>query len=222
LPLVALAFRHRLREETVVALALFLAFNPGLLYYSRFMRGDILAGGFSFLAFACLVRAVDFDDGRYLIAATAALALGFGAKENVLAYLLAFVGAAGLLLNHRLMFADLSGETAPEVFRRHVEWAAGGILRHVRAIAGGVGVFLLVVTAVYVPRGSLPPQDNYYSSCTDYEPIFSAEMAPTLGEALGNPLLAPRLFVFTLGSAGELYACQWITPRTEEPNPAHT
>ncbi|PSP49232.1 hypothetical protein BRC75_04380, partial [Halobacteriales archaeon QH_7_69_31] len=33
--LVALMFRHRLRDEAVVSLAFLLALNPALLYYSR-------------------------------------------------------------------------------------------------------------------------------------------------------------------------------------------
>ena len=95
LPLSALLFRRRLSREAVVSLAFLLALNPVLVYYSRFMRGDILAGAASFVAFACLLRAVDLDDGRYLYPATVALAVGFGAKENVLAYLLAFAARRG-------------------------------------------------------------------------------------------------------------------------------
>ena len=82
LPLVALLFRHRLREEAVVSMALLLALNPVLVYYSRFMRGDVIAGGLSFLTFACLVRAVDFDDGRYLYGATFALAVGLDRRAS--------------------------------------------------------------------------------------------------------------------------------------------
>ena len=43
--------------------------------------------------------------------------------------------------------------------------------------------------------------------------------APTVGEALANPLRVPELVAFTLGSTAELYACQWVTPRAEDPNP---
>lgn len=219
LPLVALLFRHRLREETVVSLALLLALNPALLYYSRFMRSDILAAGFSFLAFACFVRAIDFDDGRYLYGATLALAVGFGAKENVLAYLLAFVGATGLLLHHRLLFARFGEETPMDVLQKYLAWGLGGAIRHLRSIVGSLALFVVTITYVYAPRGSLPSRGLYYRSCSGYDGYFDVAAAPTLGDALANPLDLPHLFAFTLGSTAELYGCQWITPRTDDPNP---
>ncbi|PSP44790.1 TIGR03663 family protein [Halobacteriales archaeon QH_10_70_21] len=220
LPLSALLFRHRLRAETVVSLSFLLALNPVLLYYSRFMRGDIIAGGLSFLAFACLVRAVDLDDGRYLYAATLSLALGLGAKENVVAYVLAFLGATGLLLHHRLLFARVTDATPQSVLWRSLRWGAGGVARHARSVAGSVAVFLATVVFVYAPRGSLPSQDLYYFSCGfEYDAAFDVTAAPTLGDTLANPLRLPDLVVFTLGSTAELYVCQWITPRAEDPNP---
>jgi predicted membrane-bound mannosyltransferase len=72
---------------------------------------------------------------------------------------------------------------------------------------------------VYAPRESIPSTDTYYRSCSQYEPFIGIEGAPTLGEALSNPLLVPRLVWHTVGSTGELYACQWITPRADDPNP---
>jgi len=221
LPASALLFRHRLRDETVVSLALLLALNPILLYYSRFMRGDVLAGGLSFLAFACFVRAIDFDDGRYLYGATLALAVGLGAKENVIAYLLAFVGAMGLLLHHRLVFARLTDATPLSTASWYLKRAARGAARHVYSIAGSVGLFLVTIVYLYAPRGSLPSKATYYFSCrsSGHEGYFDVATAPTLGEALANPLRVPELAVFTLGSTAELYGCQWISPRTEDPNP---
>ncbi len=259
LPLTALLFRHRLRDEAVVALALLLALNPALLYYSRFMRNDVLVGAFCFLAFACLVRAVDLDDGRYLLPAALALALGFGAKENALAYLAAFVGAAGLLLGHRLVYATLEwraardgatggnddtadddpaasggatagddpaaagnrppGDDPLDVLREYLAWGVGGLVRHARTVAASVVLFVLAITYIYAPRGGMPSQGLYYRSCIGYDGAFDVAAQPTLGEALVNPLLLPRLVVFTVGSTAELYACQWVLPRTDDPNP---
>ena len=59
LPATALLFREHLRRTELVALALFLSFDPLLLYYSRFSRSTILVAGFSFVAFGFLVRAYD-------------------------------------------------------------------------------------------------------------------------------------------------------------------
>ncbi|MFO7925551.1 flippase activity-associated protein Agl23 [Natronomonas sp.] len=218
-PLVALAFRHRLRDVAVVALAALLALDPALLYYSRFMRNDILVAVFCVVAFAALVRAIDFDDGRYLVAAAVALALGFGAKENALAYLFAFVGAAGLLAIHRIAFAYLEDRSPISELKRLLRWGYDGVRRHLRALVGSVVAFVAVVGSVYAPRGQLPSEGTYYRSCSGYDPIVGIEGAPTLGEALANPLLLPRLGWYTLGSTAELYACQWVTPRTDEPNP---
>ena len=219
LPLVALAFRHRLRDVGAVALAAFLALDPTLLYYSRFMRNDILVAAFCFVAIAAVVRAIDFDDGRYLPVATVALAFAFGAKENALAYVFAFVGAGGLLVIHRLAFAWYEGHSPVSRLRELSRWGYDGIRRHVRATTGATVAFLVTITYLYAPRGSIPSEDTYYASCSGYEPIVGIEAAPTLGEAIMNPLLLPRLAWFTVGSTAELYACQWITPRTDDPNP---
>jgi uncharacterized protein (TIGR03663 family) len=219
LPLVALAFRHRLRDAAVVALAGLLALDPALLYYSRFMRNDILVAVFCFVAFAALVRAIDFDDGRYLAIAAVALAVGFGAKENALAYLFAFVGAAGLLAIHRLAFAYFDDRSPTSELKGLLRREFDGVRRRARAIVGSVVAFVAVVVYVYAPRGQLPSKGTYYRSCSGYDPIVGIGGAPTLGEALANPLALPRLAWFTLGSTAELYACQWVTPRTDDPNP---
>ena len=226
LPLVALAFRHRLRDAAVVVLATFLTLDPALLYYSRFMRNDILVAVFSFVAVAAVVRAVDFDDGRYLPLAAVALALGFGAKENALAYVFAVVGAAGLLASHRIAFAWYDGRSSGSglgssvaALRRLLRWGYAGTRRHVWAILGSVLAFLATVTYVYAPRGTIPSEGTYYSSCRGYDPVVGIEGAPTLGAAIANPLQLPRLGWFTVGSTAELYACQWITPRADDPNP---
>ncbi|UIO99336.1 TIGR03663 family protein [Halobaculum sp. CBA1158] len=103
LPLAALLLRHRLRDREVVALALVLAADPLLVYYGRFMRGDVLVGSFCVAAFALVVYAIDTRRTLPLFGSAALLALGFTAKENALVYLACFLGAAVLLLDHRLV-----------------------------------------------------------------------------------------------------------------------
>ncbi len=102
LPLVALLLRHRLRNEETVALALFFAVNPVLLYYSRFMRSDIPLAVFMLFALGFFIRALDTRKFRYVHLGTLSLALGFTTKENVLIYLVTWVGALVLLADHRL------------------------------------------------------------------------------------------------------------------------
>jgi len=103
LPLAAWLFRERLRDSETVALSLLLAFNPFLLYYSRFFRNDVLVATFMLLGVGLFVRAVDAGDHRYLYAAVAVVALGFTTKENALVYPLCWFGAGVLLLDHRLL-----------------------------------------------------------------------------------------------------------------------
>jgi len=127
LPLSALLFRDRLRPAEVVALAGFLSFNAVLLYYSRFMRGDVLVGAFAFAAFGFLLLTLDRGRPRYLLAAVGLVALGFTAKENALLYLVSWVGAAALLLDQRLFSAHREGESLSAAFVDFVSpWSEEG------------------------------------------------------------------------------------------------
>jgi len=103
LPASVLLVRRRLRPVETVLAAAFLAVNPVLVYYSRFFRSSILVAGFMLVSLFCLVRA--FDDGRpvFLHGAAVAAALGFGAKENAVVYLLCYAGAGALLLDYHLL-----------------------------------------------------------------------------------------------------------------------
>ncbi len=101
LPAAAWLLRDRLRDSEVVALSVVLAGNPLLLYYSRFMRNDVLVAGFMMFAFAFFVRAIDTGGTRYLYAGTAAAALGFTAKENALLYVVSWLGALVVVADAR-------------------------------------------------------------------------------------------------------------------------
>jgi uncharacterized protein (TIGR03663 family) len=103
LPLAAWLFRDHLRDSEVVALAGLLALNPILVYYSRFMRSDLLVATFAVFALGFLVRAITVRDARYLTPAGVSLGLAFTTKENALIYVVCFAGAAALLLDHRLV-----------------------------------------------------------------------------------------------------------------------
>ena len=103
LPLSALLFRQRLRDTETVIVAVLLAFNPIMLYYSRFYRSSLLVAAFMFAAFGFGLRAVDDARPRLLYPAFAFGALGFAAKENALVYLMCWVGASALLLDFSLM-----------------------------------------------------------------------------------------------------------------------
>lgn len=123
LPLVAWLLHERLRDTEVVALAALLAFNPLLLYYSRFARNDVLVAAFCTAALAFLVRTYDTRRPRAVYAAGALLALGVTAKENALLYLACWGGAGALLLDHRLLDAVRAGETRAAVDGRRLRAA---------------------------------------------------------------------------------------------------
>jgi uncharacterized protein (TIGR03663 family) len=159
LPLVAWLVRDRLRDVEVVALALVLASSPLLVYYSRFMRSDVLVGGFSLFALGFAVRAFDADDARYLYPAAVSLALGFASKENAIIYVLCFLGGAALLLDHRLVRETAGGTSAGLVVLGAWPLGAvrrtdrfGGARRALGHVAGAVVAFFAVVVFFYAPR----------------------------------------------------------------------
>ncbi len=83
-----------------------LALNPLMVYYSRFMRNDVLVAAFMFTAFGLLVRFVDTRKARYLYGVAAFMALGFASKENAIVYVLTWLGATGLLLAKMLVLPN--------------------------------------------------------------------------------------------------------------------
>ncbi|WP_323192696.1 flippase activity-associated protein Agl23 [Halostella sp. PRR32] len=114
LPLAALLFRARLDGIETVAFGFFLALNPVLLYYSRFMRNDVLVAAFMLFALGFFVRAYDAKSPWHLYAGAGALALGLTTKENALLYLLAWAGSGLLLLDHHLLRATEPADTADD------------------------------------------------------------------------------------------------------------
>lgn len=159
LPLAALLFREHLRSTEVVALATFLAFNPVLLYYSRFLRSTLLVAAFLFVAFGLLVRGFDTHRVRYLYAASTFVAIGFAAKENAIIYLVVWIGATILLADHVLFrpHTDDSGYAVASQywFRGRELVRSAGRRRLARYGCHAVGIvftFLLVALFFFAPR----------------------------------------------------------------------
>jgi len=165
-PLAAWLFRERLRDTELVALAALLALNPLAVYYSRFMRNDVLVAAFSVVALGLVVRGLDTGRLRYAFPATAALALAFTTKANALLYVLCFLGAGALLLDHRLLGARARGESTRAVVSRwraaatrslasHGSTPRGSLARVVGTAAGAVVLFLAITVFFYAPRPEL-------------------------------------------------------------------
>jgi uncharacterized protein (TIGR03663 family) len=192
LPLVAWLFRARLRDDELVAMGLLLAANPILLYYSRFMRNDLLVGAFMLAAFGFFVRAYDAREPRHLYAGTLGVALALTAKELALVYPVTWLGAAVLLLDRRLLWAGDGGERWRTTLRARVARTARGVWRWRRPFLLALLELLVVLVLFYAPKG------------TD----------PGLWSALTNPVALPAVieeallgswekFVSTWGSAGD-------------------
>jgi uncharacterized protein (TIGR03663 family) len=157
LPLAALCFREHLRDDEVLGVAAFLAVNPLLVYYSRFFRSSLLVAAFAFVAFGLFVRAVDFRSPWYAHAGVAFVALAFAAKENAAVYLLCWVGATALVVDHKLFRTGddeagldwaldrLPDDDIVETVREALPRLAG------HAVLGAV-VFLGISLFFYAPR----------------------------------------------------------------------
>ena len=148
LALAALLFRSRLRDDETVALAVVLAFTPLLLYYSRFLRGDLPVAAFALIAVGLTVRAVDADDVRYLYAAGVAAGLAVAASMQALGYLVAFAIAFLVAVDHRRVrdAGPLSDQRVAALRQFADRWLGPA--------AGAVLAFAATLFVAYVPRGS--------------------------------------------------------------------
>ena len=235
LPLSSLLFRRHLRNSETVALTLLLALNPLLLYYSRFMRSDILVAAFMFVAFGLLVRLYDTRKARYMYGAAFFMALGFASKENALVYVVTWLGATGLLLAKVLLlpngFRELvvymtdspSGEELLDRLIAGVKdrvWLVVGLVqnfrgRHDRAwqvASGYVGhivfavlLFGFVSLFFYAPRGAGVDGISH--------PPVAADAAGYVGfwEGITNPSLFGELFQTTRERVVSQWA-NWLDP----------
>jgi len=181
-PLVALLFRGRLRDLEVAALACLLAVTPTILYYTRFMRGDPVVAMGMFAAFAFLVRAADTGHRRHVHAAAVAIALAFTAKENALVYLVTWVGATALLLDHRLLASAfrVEGDRAA-VVGTHVRSALGTLRRYWKTLGIAVVEFLVVIVYFYAPRAGSRDGPGLRKAFRDLDTLV--EMFPAVVEA---------------------------------------
>ena len=219
LPLSALLFRDRLRDTEVVALSLFLAANPILLYYSRFMRGDIVVGGLMFVGLGLVIRGIDRGRPWYLLPALVSMALGFTAKENALAYLAAWLGAAILLFDHRLLRArDKEGVSWGDVAVEEVRRTGRAIRSVLPQLAVSLFAFFLVIVFFYAPRGDVPSNGTFYRYCGGGPHL--ADMGGVVGfqQLAANPGAIPDVVAAaTLGSF-KVFSCQWVGGAVEGGN----
>ncbi|MFB6143148.1 MAG: flippase activity-associated protein Agl23 [Halorientalis sp.] len=194
LPISALGLRHRLRDSEVAILAGFLAVNPIVLYYSRFMRGDPIVAFCMFGAFVLFVRVVDFGSKPALFGGVALVAVALSAKENALVYLVTWVGAAVLLLDHRLFVA---GGDWTAVAGRHIRRVAGRVRAWLAPLVAAVAEFAVIVVWFYAPRAAEPGEVG-------------------LNNVASDPSMLPAVLrEATVGSWNEFYG-QWVAGGSQE------
>jgi len=227
LPATAYLFRDHLRDEEVLALALFLGANSVLVYYSRFMRSDLLVAAFMMAGLGVLVRFYDTRRLRYLYGLTVLAALGFASKENAVIYLLTWVGAAALLADTALYRPD-DARTGFERLRGSRVGHALSVLLGVvlfpidgvdalrervddpralgRRLLGYTGhtlaiaaVFLAIVIFLFAPRGA-------GVEGLRFQPVPASGGAIGLWEALGRPAALPGFVFDTLSYVVDEYA----------------
>ncbi|MFB6109982.1 MAG: flippase activity-associated protein Agl23 [Halodesulfurarchaeum sp.] len=155
LPLSAWLFRDRLRDRTVLFLGTLLAFNPVLVYYSRFMRNDVLLGAFAFVTFGLLVRAIDTGRRRYLLGAGIAFGLALTTKENALLYPVTWAGALALLLDRRLHLARYREGDWKGALKRAITSTLGALWSVRYAIVAGLIALATIAVAFYAPKPDL-------------------------------------------------------------------
>ena len=206
LPAAALLFRERLKDSEVLALAVLLAANPVLLYYSRFMRSDVLVGAFMFVAFGLAVRLLDTRKPRYLYGIGLFAVLGIASKENALLYVVTWLGALGLLADREL---DTPGDDRTGIARalgavdrlREKQWRPVA-RRYVPHLVGAGLLSAVVFLIMFAPRGAGTAGLRY--------PPADPSSAVSLGSTMGDPTQLPALVDATWSQFTEQYG-EWAS-----------
>ncbi|MFC6873084.1 flippase activity-associated protein Agl23 [Halobellus marinus] len=159
LPLCALLFRDRLDDAETVAFAAVLAVQPLVLYYSRFLRGDVPLALFGLAAVGFAVRAWDRRSRRDAYAAAVALPLAASASGFVVGYVACWLAALFLIVDQRSVAADggRSARAAVGTLRKRLEGTSTPAAR-AGLLATGVTAFLFAPRAgPGVPIGLYDP-----------------------------------------------------------------
>ncbi|SDJ48234.1 TIGR03663 family protein [Halovenus aranensis] len=207
LPAGALLYREHLDRIETVALALLLAGNTVLIYYSRFLRSDVLVATFMFVALGCLVRFWDTRRARYVLGAGVFLGLGFGSKENAVIYLLTWAGAAALLVD-QFLHSPASDQSGLSYLRANLGayWDRVKQAAYRADYAIGLALtFVVTLVVLFAPRGQ--GLDRRLDPATDADPV-------TLGDTLTDPTNVMTLVDESLNEAYSGYI-DWFAQSEE-------
>lgn len=224
LPLVALGFRAYLSDRETIALAGLLAVDPLLVYYSRFLRSDVLVATFAFAALAFLAAARAKRRAILVVPAAASLGLAFTAKENALIYVACFLGAGALLVDHRLVRTarhtdsgvDAAVAALVGLVRAADRWTAGGRLRAWASDRWGTRAGITVHLAAWTPTLLVLAAGAFLSVIV----FFYAPRPDLWGALAGTRPFGPVVRAATVGSA-ERFTAQWVQASHGNPYPAY-
>lgn len=225
-PLAALLYRSRLRDDETLVFAVVLAVSPLLVYYSRFLRGDVPLAVLSLVAVGAVVRAFDTGDRRYLPLAAFATALAFTTSGFVVVTLLCVAVAGVVALDtDRLRGGDAVGASSTTLARlrtwrgsleRSAVVAAVTLLLFYAPRAGSLGgpglwrptTFPAVLNAAFVE-----PVEKFYGVRVAGREGATHELLPFVRDHV-EVLLALSLPVVVLGVAAFLLDRYSGSPRS--------
>ncbi|GGJ10189.1 TIGR03663 family protein [Halobellus salinus] len=222
LPLTALLFRDRLGDAETVAFSAILAVQPVVLYYSRFLRGDVPLALFGVAAVGFTVRAWDRRSRRDAYAVAVALPLAAAASGFVVGYLLSWFGAWGLVVDQRSVASDsgagarasvaalrdrVAGTATPAARAGLLATAVASVLFAPRSgSTTGVGLDDPTTIHLAVYEGTVGAVRRFVGvRVVDRFPDGTHAVLPYLGDA-GELLVALALPVTVLGVGTALYA----------------
>lgn len=224
LPAVALCFRGRLRDDETVALAIGLGFSPLLVYYGRFLRGDVLAAGAALAIVGLGIRWIDGDDARFLYAAAGVAAVAVASSGFAVATAVLLLVAGLLVVDHPRVAGE--GERVPGAVAGGAAWIAA----RATPIARSGFVFVGAWGVLFAPRGYGALVDPIgFLTATYRDPVIAflavrvagregTELLPFLTDAAGT-LAATSLPVFGIALVGFLADRYRALPAVETDRP---
>ena len=147
LPLTALLFRDRLDGAETVAFSILLATQPVVVYYSRFLRGDVLLATFGLAVVGFALRAWDRRSRWDAYAAAVAVPLAASASGFVAGYLVCWIGAWFLDVDQRSIATDGGAG-----MRAHAAALREQVAGSTRLAARAGLLAVAVTTTLFAPR----------------------------------------------------------------------
>jgi uncharacterized protein (TIGR03663 family) len=169
LPTTALLYRDRLDGAETVFFAVLLGFNPLLIYYSRFLRGDVPLALFALATLGLALRAYDRRSRRDAYAAALLAPFMFASSGFAVVYVGCWLAAAVLVLDQPSVVRD-RGASA----RRRLAAVAERVRGHTSAAGRAALLFLGATLALFAPRAGPWVDAGLWSPTTWHRVAYEA------------------------------------------------